>query len=87
MLSFVEYLLQKHKLGYVKKDEIGEFYNILANYGIFPPNTTNLITKSKIRKLVEKRIITFYVRGYYTINRPLLKEIIHFIKGEYCSNA
>jgi len=78
----IDYLVFKYKLGYINKDEINDLFYILCKLGVFDENEINRSLNYKKEKLFEKRILIFTIEGKYTINRPLLKEIIHYLKGE-----
>ncbi len=78
----IDYLIFKYKVGYINKEEINNFFYVLCKLGIFNEDEINRSLHYKKEKLFERRILIFTIEGKYTINRPLLKEIIHYLKGE-----
>jgi hypothetical protein len=76
----INYLIFKYRVGYIEKDEINNFFYTLCKLGIFPENEIDRGISYKKEKLFSKRILMFYIDKKYTINRPLLKEIIHYLK-------
>jgi len=78
----IDYLLFKYKIGYINKDEINDFFYILSKLGVFKEDENDRSLDYKKDKLFEKRILIFTIEGKYTINRPLLRKIIHYLKGE-----
>jgi hypothetical protein len=76
----INYLIFKYKLGYINKDEINDLFYILCKLGIFSEDEINRSLDYKKEKLFEKRILIFTIEGKYTINRPLLKKIIHYLE-------